>query len=125
MGKQQTDIATRALVVTLKAPCGGAKTTSEVAFLAGISPRSVDRIYGQACQRGFDPNLQPVVIKNEYLEDAPCTGRPSKQTPEIKQLVVTKIQRNRYGREKTCEALAAELTSEGISILGPTIYRIL
>ncbi|KAM3448373.1 hypothetical protein MY3296_007857 [Beauveria thailandica] len=91
---RQTDIATRALVVTLKAPCCG-KTSTEVAGLTGIPSRQVDRIYARAIERGFDPNLRPIVIKDAHLEDAPRSGQPSKQTTENKELILSKIKLNR------------------------------
>ena len=121
---RQTDIATRALVVTLKAPCSG-KTSTEVAGLAGISSRQVDRIYARAIERGFDPNLRPIVIKDAYLKDAPRSGRPSKQTAENQEAILKKIKLDRYGREKTCGMLTRELTEAGIPISGPTVWRIL
>lgn len=110
--------------MTLKAPCGG-KSTAEVAFLAGISARQVDRIYARAIERGFDPNIRPIVIKNQHLEDLPRTGRPSKQTPENKDLIIKKIQLDRFGREKSTATIAAELTAEGIPISADTVRCIL
>ncbi|KAI8671803.1 hypothetical protein NCS57_00656700 [Fusarium keratoplasticum] len=85
-----TDIATRALVVALKAPCSG-KTTEEVAAITGLSTRQVNRIYARAIYRGFDPNLRPLVIRDEYLRDAPRSGRPPKQTEETKKEVFSKL----------------------------------
>ncbi|KAK2122168.1 hypothetical protein NOF04DRAFT_1337507 [Fusarium oxysporum II5] len=71
-----TDIATRAFVVSLKAPCSG-KTTNEFAEITGLSVRQVNRIYARAIERGVDPNHGLVVILDSYLEDAPRSGRPS------------------------------------------------
>ncbi|TXB96901.1 hypothetical protein FocTR4_00012278, partial [Fusarium oxysporum f. sp. cubense] len=70
------DIATRAFVVSLKAPCSG-KTTNEFAEITGLSVRQVNRIYAHAIERGVDPNHGLVVILDSYLEDAPRSGRPS------------------------------------------------
>ncbi|KAJ3475474.1 hypothetical protein NLG97_g9447 [Lecanicillium saksenae] len=118
-----TDIATRALIVTLKAY--GGKSSREIATLAGVTDRTVDRLYKKARERGFDLTSQPIILKKEHLEDAPRPGRPSKQTEEIIQQVIAKIQRDRYGREKTAAAIAAELTEEGTHISPPTVFRIL
>ncbi|EXA28976.1 hypothetical protein FOVG_19455 [Fusarium oxysporum f. sp. pisi HDV247] len=85
-----TDIATRAFIVSLKAPCSG-KSSNEVSEITGISVRQVDRIYGRAISRGFDPNIRPLILKNEYLEDAPRSGRPTKKTDEAKQLIIGKL----------------------------------
>ncbi|KAM6535506.1 hypothetical protein FALCPG4_005064 [Fusarium falciforme] len=97
-----TDIATRALVVALKAPCSG-KTTEEVAAIAGLSTRQVNRIYARAIDRGFDPNLRPLVLRDEHLRDAPRSGRPTKQTEEAKNEVVRKLRRPRSPRNHGLE----------------------
>ncbi|KAH6873658.1 hypothetical protein B0T10DRAFT_499738 [Thelonectria olida] len=49
------DIATRALVITLKAPAGEGKTTTEVQAMTGIPIRTINSIYRRAIQRGFNP----------------------------------------------------------------------
>ena len=119
-----TDIATRALVVTLKAPCSG-KTTAEVAAIAGLSIRQVNRIYARAIERGFDPNLRPLSLRDEFLEDASRSGRPRKHTEEVKDLIVTKVSRDRYGREKSAAEIAGELSSQGIDISKSLVKEIL
>ncbi|KAK1909714.1 hypothetical protein P3342_007886 [Pyrenophora teres f. teres] len=73
-----TNISTRALVVALKSPFGG-KSTTQISEITGISPRTIDAIYGKACQRGFEPNARLIKLLLEYLEDAPRAGRPRKQ----------------------------------------------
>jgi hypothetical protein len=110
--------------VALKAPCSG-KTTEEVAGIAGLSPRQVNRIYARAIDRGFDPNLRPLVIRDEQLRDAPRSGRPTKQTEEAKNEVIRKVRRDRYGREKSCADIAGELSSEGYDLSAITVWRIL
>jgi transposase len=119
-----TDIATRALIVGLKsAACG--KTTAEVHAITGVPKRTIQDIFARAVQRGFDPNLTPVAIHDEYLEDAPRLGRPKKQTEEAINATVQKVCRDRYGREKSCADIAGELDSEGLDISAVTIWRIL
>ena len=119
-----TDIATRALVVALKSPIGG-KTTPQISAFTGLPAYQVNRIYARACQRGFDPNQIPLVIKDEWLEDAPRTGRPTKQTPTNIDLILSKVRRDRYGREKTVADLAGDLSQLGIDISASTVHRIL
>jgi transposase len=118
------DIATRALVVALKSPSGG-KTTLEVVAITGVSKPIVNKIYARAIERGFDPNATPLILKDEYLEDAPRSGRPTKQTSEVKQSISQSVRHDRYGREKTCADLAGELSQGIIDISPTTIYRCL
>jgi hypothetical protein len=70
-----TDIATRALVVTLKSPIVG-QSTNAIAEKTGLSTRTINLIYARAVQRGFDPNILPLIIKNQFLEDAPPLRSP-------------------------------------------------
>ena len=122
---KESDIALRAVIVTLKSPLSGSKSSKEVSRLTGLSTRQIDRIYRRACDLGFNPTTEPIIIKNEHLEDLPRSGRPSKQTPDNKDLLIKKIRLDRYGREKASAVLAAELTAEGIAISAATVRRIL
>ena len=119
-----TSLPTRALIVTLKSPVGG-KTTAQIHEETGISVQQINRIYARAISRGFDPNIRPFTLKEEWLKDAPRSGRPSKQTPENVDKIITKVRTNRYGREKTAADLAGELSLEGIEISATTVFRIL
>ncbi|KAJ5637913.1 hypothetical protein N7490_007792 [Penicillium lividum] len=105
-----------AYCVALKA---NGKTTAEVSELTKISIRTINYIYARARERGFDPNLRSVVICDAYFADAPRSGRPTKQTPETKQKVLSK------GWVKTCADIASELSSEGNDISAMTNRRIL
>jgi len=71
-----TDIATRASVVTLKA---FGFSTSHIAAQTKISPRTIDAIFKRAKDAGFDPEARPLVIRDTYLQDLPRTGRPNKR----------------------------------------------
>ncbi|EMD65304.1 hypothetical protein COCSADRAFT_58356, partial [Bipolaris sorokiniana ND90Pr] len=78
------DIATRALVVTLKSVAG--KSNSEVCYLTGLPESTVRSIYAKAIKRGFEYNAsQPITICNAHLEDAPRSGRPTKETKAVRQ----------------------------------------
>ncbi|EDN06635.1 predicted protein [Histoplasma mississippiense (nom. inval.)] len=77
-----TDIATRALVVALKSPYI-AKTTTEIMNITNLSARQINRIYARAFERGFNPDLLYLTIRDEFLQDAPRSGRPTKQTSPI------------------------------------------
>ena len=115
-----TSFTTRALIITLKSPVGG-KTSAQIHEETGIFIRQINRIYARAIERGFEPNFRPFTLKDEWLEDAPRSGRPSKQTPENIENITNKVRTNRYGREKTAADLAGELSLEGIEILATTV----
>ncbi|KAH6879868.1 Transposase-domain-containing protein, partial [Thelonectria olida] len=121
---RKTDVATRALIVTLKSPLGG-KTTAEIAEITGISIRTINSIYVRAIERGLDPNHRPLTLRDEYLRDADRAGRPKKQTDERRDEVIAKVRRDRYGREKSCADIAGELCSSGFEISATTVWRIL
>jgi hypothetical protein len=56
-------------------------------------------------------------IKDEWVEDAPCSGCPRKHTPENTEKLIAKICKNRYGREKSNVNLTGDLNIKGINIL--------
>lgn len=119
------DISTRAVVVVLKSPLGG-KTTAQIQAITGLSKSSINDIYARAIQRGFDPNLTPLALKDKYLSDAPRSGRPTKQTTGVKEVLIQKVGRDRYGREKTAADLAGELSEElDVDISATTVWRCL
>lgn len=89
-----TDVYTRTLVITLKSPPVG-KSTSQVSELTGIKPRTIDRIYSRAIAAGFEPNVLPIKILSHHVQDAPRSGRPVKQTQEVKEEVIQQSARDR------------------------------
>jgi len=117
---QNTDIATRAIIITLKSPLVGMKT-SNIAKKLGYSARQVQRIYGRAIKRGFNPNETPFILKDKWLQDAPRSNQPTKQTPETTQAIIAKVQHNRYSRKRTYADLTSELNQIGIDISATTI----
>ena len=123
MVSHNTDIATRALVVSLKSPCYG-KSTAEVVTITGLSKSTVNKIYARAVARGFNPDKQPIIIRDCYLEDAPHKGRPTKLTEETKEAVLAKLRCDQHEREKTCADISRELSSEGIHISSSSVHRV-
>lgn len=119
-----TDIYTRTCVITLKSPPIG-KTTSQVSYLTGVNPRTVDRIYSRAIAAGFEPNDLPLKILPHHVQDSARSGRLLKQTQEVKEEVIQHVQRDRYGREKTCADVAGSLSVKGIDISASTVWRVL
>jgi len=118
MSRPHYDIATRAQVVTLKA--WGA-TNEQITARTGVPDRTIRSIYTRVKERGFDPNSNPPVVKDDHVADAPRSGRSSKQTEENKQEIIVKVRRDRYGREKNCTEIASEMSN----ISGITVWRIL
>ncbi|KAF5852529.1 hypothetical protein GGP41_007961 [Bipolaris sorokiniana] len=104
-----TDIYTRTLIIALKSPPIG-KNTSQVAVLTSVNPRTVDRIYSRAIAAGFKPNELPIKILPHYVQDAPKTGRPTKQAEEVKEQIFQQVRHDRYGREKSYADLAGGLS---------------
>ena len=121
---KKSDPALRATVLALKASAVG-KTTSQITSITGLSKRTINDIFARAVQRGFDPNSVPLDIRSEHVEDARRTGRPTKQTEDIKTIIIDKVRRDRYGREKSCADLVGDFSDLGISISATTIWRIL
>lgn len=117
-----TDLSTRALIVTLKSPfCG--KSTGQISAITGISPRTIDAIYGRACQRGFKPNGPTIKLFPKYLEDAPRIGPPKQEA--IREAAIQKVRRDRYGREKSCADKAGDLSLQDHDVSSTTVWRVL
>src|SRR4051812_33050601 len=113
------DIATRALIVAYKAD---GKSNNEITGLTGVEKRVINRIYARAIERGFDPGERPIKLVDKYLQDAPRSGRPSKQQ-EAFEKVVNLVRRDRYGREKSCADIAGDLSRDGLNISASTVWR--
>jgi transposase len=112
------DTATRAQALTLKLMgCPNA----EIQSITGMQPRTVQLLHKKALERGFNP-AESKTILNHHIEDGKRSGRPTKQTTEIIQDVISKVRRDRYGREKSCAQIAADL---GGRVSDITIWRIL
>ena len=73
--------------------------------------RTVDNIYARAIKRGFDPNSDPLIIKDSYIIDGKSTGRPFKQTAILKEEITAKIRKNRYGRKLSYIDIAGVLNT--------------
>ncbi|OLN97667.1 hypothetical protein CCHL11_09628 [Colletotrichum chlorophyti] len=80
--KSHTDPFARAAALALRSRAGG-KTAKEVSEALGIPLRTVDEILRRAKSHGFDPTAQTLHIRPEYVQDAPRSGRPRKQTTPV------------------------------------------
>lgn len=97
-------------------PPGHASNTTK------ISVKTIQRLRRQARARGYDPSVSSV-LKLEYVEDAPRSGRPPKLNPELEDTIVASFvgEGIRDGEEKVTKAQVAEAT--GVSTT--TIRRVL
>jgi len=114
---QPYDIATRAQIATLRSV---GLTIEAIQQHIGISVErsTCRRIYEKACSRGWIPKQTPLL--NVHLEDAPRSGRPTKQTAEKVAEIEAKVTKDRYGREKTSQMIADE-----VSLSASTVQRVL
>lgn len=94
----------------------------QASHITKISVKTIQRLRRQARTRGFDPAVSPI-LKLEYVEDAPRSGRPPKLNPELEDTIVASFvgQGKKEGEEKVTKAQVAEAT--GVSTT--TVRRVL
>ena len=63
-----TNLATRAIVITLKSALVK-RIDAKVAEETGLNLRTINHIYAKAISRSFDPNRFPLEIKNKYIKN--------------------------------------------------------
>src|SRR5258708_6134832 len=112
------DNATRAQALTLKLH---GVSNPEIESITGIQPATLHALYKKALSRGLNPTESKRIL-NHHIEDGKRSGRPTKQTTEVVQDVLSKVCRDRYGREKSCAQIAADL---GGRVSDITVWRIL
>jgi transposase len=112
------DNATRAQALALKMQ-GIPNATIE--SITGIQPNTLSKLYKKAKERGLNPAVSQRIL-DHHVEDGKRSGRPTKQTTEIIQDVISKVRRDRYGREKSCTQIAADLSGR---VSAMTVWRIL
>jgi hypothetical protein len=69
------NLDTRALIIAYKAD---SKTNQEITGITSTKKRTINSIYVQAINRGFDPAIRPLKLENKHVKDALRTKRPSK-----------------------------------------------
>ncbi|KAF1920445.1 hypothetical protein BDU57DRAFT_15502 [Ampelomyces quisqualis] len=102
------NLATRALIVAYKAD---GKSNHDITEMTGVEKRTINSIYARAIERGFDPALRPLKLENKHIEDAPRSGRPSKEQ-KASEKVENHVRRDLYDREKTCADIVGDLSQE-------------
>ncbi|KAH8722395.1 hypothetical protein GQ44DRAFT_808030 [Phaeosphaeriaceae sp. PMI808] len=115
------DLATRASVVTSKAPAGGGLPSTQIEKITGVPISTINRIYARAVARSFKPDQRPLYIRDAYVEDAPRAGRPSKRSSAVISAISEAIRTDRFSRKKTCNTLAYELQQRGVRISATTV----
>jgi transposase len=78
-----------------------------VAEMTGISRQHIYILIKNAKQRGFNPTVDPRILE-EYVIDAPRSGRPKEISPLVEQAIIETVTKDRAGREKSSEYLAYE-----------------
>jgi transposase len=63
-------------------------TNKQIVEMTGVSLRQIQSWYNNALKRGYDPSVS-VLLKDEYLVDAPRSGRPKKAAAEVVEEVKT------------------------------------
>jgi hypothetical protein len=117
-----SEISHRAALVALKAT---GKSSSEISAITGTPARTVNSIYTRAISRGFNPNARPLELHDSYFIDAVRSGRPSKRTDELRDKILDKVVGPGPVSEKSCVAIAQQLSAEGTDISHSTVRRIL
>ena len=57
-------------------------TLNEIVYLIGILKSTINQIYTQAIEWGFNPAKWLIKLLNKHVQDAPCSGRTIKDTEE-------------------------------------------
>jgi transposase len=95
-------LATRAQAITLRALGVAYQKVTEI---TGISTRHVQNLVGIAISRGWKADTP---LLDSDVKDKPGWGQKRKFTKEQEMEIVEAILTDRYGREKTCAALAKQ-----------------
>ena len=79
----------------------------------------ISRLRTKARQRGYNPEIS-TILKMEYVEDGPRSGRPKKINPEMVQSVLNAPKRDENGRE-----IPTAIIGEEFNLSASTVQRIL
>ena len=79
-------------------------TAKVVQAVTGVSIQSISYLKRKARDRGYDPTVSRI-LKVEYVQDAPRSGRPLKVTPEIEQAILNNVRHDRNSRKKSSAVL--------------------
>ena len=82
--------------------------------------QNLNLLYQKAISCSLNPS-EDAKLLDIHVQDAAHSGWPKKQTDTIKEEILSKVRTDRYGREKTCTQIAAEVGG----IPDTTVWRIL
>ena len=80
-----------------------------------VSRRTIFDLKKKARERGYNPVIS-TVIKEEYVQDAPRSGRPKVITEDKEEEVLAIVSKDRNGREKNLETIALEAALSAMSV---------
>ncbi len=81
-------------------------SSKEVSAVTGISTSQINRLRAKAVSRGWNPGS---ALRLEHVVDASRSGRPPKVTAETDAQLAGIIRKDKLGRAKTLDELAAIL----------------
>ena len=110
------DTATRAQVLALKQ--AGFKN-SNITEQTKVCERQIQYYAKAAKERGWNPDLKGPIL-DAYVLREPGSGRPKKATPEKLEEILSHLEADRYGSEKSIDTLAT-----AVSLSQKTVWRML
>lgn len=123
---ERVNYATRAAIIALKTPKGGAMTTQAISELFRIPEHIVNRIYANAIRRGFEPNDRIITIDDYHVVDTNRSRRRVIEAPETR--ASTPSQVHFFGcptERKTCANLTDDISDRKLQITLGSVKRAL
>ncbi|KAJ6017592.1 hypothetical protein N7451_000971 [Penicillium sp. IBT 35674x] len=74
------DMAMRTLVISMELV---GMDPQHISALTEMPVRTINSIWDRATERGFDPLRRPFMNCEAHVVDAPRSGRPKKERPEV------------------------------------------
>lgn len=104
----ESDIATRAQILTLKEHTG--YKNSQIEAITGVSARNIQRIVAEAYDRGYKEGNK---VLNSHVDSKPRSGRPTKINDQTTNAVLNHIRASRATRSHNLVQIA-ERSNSGI-----------
>src|SRR5437016_12374039 len=98
------DLATRVQAVIL---VSFGFATWQVSEWTGITARHIRNLYHRALELGWQPRGPNSKLLNSHLVDKCRPGRKKLLMPELEEQILTTVEKNRDGREKSVRQMGA------------------